>query len=203
MQLCAKFHYWRRPRDGDRDIHVARAESLASGDAESCYIAAREREPRLGRVEFETTRKSDDEGGGRRTRTFRERPSGTPDSQKKDISPNSCCAVNQCRRRRRECLQNRRFAHRSAIRFDHEYIHTYPHSAPSNARTTRHRFAPTSPHRRVAFLSVGRSVGRSVGWLLVGWFLLREPQPSSMDRRTADERSREFAAALRSSARSK
>jgi hypothetical protein len=83
MQLCAKFHYWRRPRDGDRDIHVARAESLASGDAESSYIAGREREPRLGRVEFETTRKSDDEGGGRRTRTFRERPSGTPEPQKK------------------------------------------------------------------------------------------------------------------------
>ena len=44
-----------------------------------------------------------------------------------------------------------------------------------------------------------RPHGRSVGW-----FLLRGgPQPSSMDRRTADERSREFAATLRSSARSK
>ena len=59
-------------------------------NAESCYIAAREREPRLGRIEFETTRKSDDEGGGRGTRTFFEsvRLVLRQGLAKKDISPN-------------------------------------------------------------------------------------------------------------------
>jgi len=170
MQLCAKFHYWRRPRDGDRDIHVARAESLASGDAESWYIAAREREPRLGRVEFETTRKSDDEGGGRRTRTFRERPSGTPDSQKKifhqiravrsisvvvDVA--SVCKIDDSH---------------TVPRFD-SITSTYIPAHVLHLTRARHGIGS---HRRVrtegsrSCRSVGPSVGPSVGCWLVGSF---------------------------------
>ena len=196
MQLCAKFHYWRRPRDGDRDIHVARAESLASGDAESSYIAAREREPRLGRVEFETTRKSDDEGGGRRTRTFRERPSGTPDSQKKIFHQiRAVRSISVVVDRASVCKID---DSHTVPRFDSitsTYIHTRTvlhltrarHGIGSHRRVRTEGSRSCRPHGR----SVRRSVGRTVRLTM------------SMDRRTADERSREFAATLRSSARSK